>query len=595
LVVLGQLGLAGVAVGEVALVQKDGDWQLRRDGQPFFIKGGGGDGSKAWLARAGGNSFRTWGVGQDTPAKLKRARDNGLMVSLGFWLGHERHGFDYSDPQALARQKKKVREGVLKYRDHDQVLMWVLGNEMEGYERGDDPRIWKHVQDLAAMVKSLDPSRPIMTVVAEINKHKVAAIHKHCPDVQIIGINSYGGAASIPDRYRQVGGEKPYVITEFGPPGPWEIEMNAFDAPPELTSTQKAKIYRNVWQQAIAAERDALCLGGYAFTWGWKQEATTTWFGMFLPSGEKLAAVDVMQKAWTGAWPANRCPTIEPLSAKPGQTVAPGSRVTVPLQANDPDGDALSVEWQLHTEANEYVTGGDAQDRTQQWPNAIAASSNNQVILDMPTRPGVYRLYAFVRDGHNAAATANLPLRVQGKQQPGQASPTAQNEIHAPQPALPIKLIGEAVHNPPYAASGYMGGASGITMARKSIASSKAGPTALHVQYDGTDGWAGVVWQNPANDWGEKPGGYDLSTASKLTFWARGEKGGETVTFGLGVIGDDKPYPDTASIEKSMTLTDQWRQYTIDVTGNDLSRIKTGFMWVAEGSTSFYLDDVQYQ
>ena len=39
-------------------------------------------------------------------------------------------------------------------------------------------------------------------------------------------------------------GTKPVIITEFGPPGVWEIAMTSFGAPPELTSTEKAAVYR---------------------------------------------------------------------------------------------------------------------------------------------------------------------------------------------------------------------------------------------------------------------------------------------------------------------------------------------------------------
>jgi hypothetical protein len=40
---------------------KDG-WQLLRAGEPYFIMGAGGEGSRALLAQAGGNSIRTWGA-----------------------------------------------------------------------------------------------------------------------------------------------------------------------------------------------------------------------------------------------------------------------------------------------------------------------------------------------------------------------------------------------------------------------------------------------------------------------------------------------------------------------------------------------------
>ena len=62
-----------------------------------------------------------------------------------------------------------------------------------------------------------------MTVIAELGKDKVQKIQKLCPDIDIIGVNSYGGGASLATRYRQAGGKRPFIVTEFGPPGTWEI------------------------------------------------------------------------------------------------------------------------------------------------------------------------------------------------------------------------------------------------------------------------------------------------------------------------------------------------------------------------------------
>ena len=61
---------------------------------------------------------------------------------------------------------------------------------------------------------------------------KVQQLHKHCPDIDIIGINSYGGGVSLADRYRAAGATKPFVITEFGPPVTWETKLNEFGAAP---------------------------------------------------------------------------------------------------------------------------------------------------------------------------------------------------------------------------------------------------------------------------------------------------------------------------------------------------------------------------
>ena len=112
-----------------------------------------------------------------------------------------------------------------------------------------------------------------------------------------------------------------------------------------------------------------------------------------------------------------------------------------------------------------------------------------------------------------------------------------------------------------------------------------------------------IPWKSsrshPANGWGKQPGGYDLTGAKKLTFWARGKEGGERIDFGLGLIGSDKPYPDTAKAElKGVKLKKEWRRYTIDLDDEDLTRIKTAFVWTLAGRgrpLTFYLGDIRFE
>jgi len=65
---------AHAAAPAVSLHHHDGKAELRVNGEPYYIKGAGGDGSKPKLVEAGGNTFRTWGAGDDTQAKLDEAQ-----------------------------------------------------------------------------------------------------------------------------------------------------------------------------------------------------------------------------------------------------------------------------------------------------------------------------------------------------------------------------------------------------------------------------------------------------------------------------------------------------------------------------------------
>lgn len=114
-------------------------------------------------------------------------------------------------------------------------------------------------------------------------------------------------------------------------------------------------------------------------------------------------------------------------------------------------------------------------------------------------------------------------------------------------------------------------------------------------------GWAGVYWLQPANNWGNEDKGFNLSGAKRLVFWARGEKGGETVVFKMGGVGMGRPYPDTdAAATEPIALTTEWQEYSIDLQGKDLTRIIGGFAWIGSAKHNrqnivFYLDNIRYE
>lgn len=564
----------------------NGNWQLLRGGEPYFILGAGGDHSKELLKQLGGNSFRTWGVGNDTQAKLDEAHRLGLTVTLGIWLGHERHGFNYNDPDQVARQLEQARQAVLKYKDHPALLMWGVGNEMEG--EGSNAAIWTAVNQVAAMIKQLDPDHPTMTVIAELGGRKVSNLHRLCPDIDVVGINTYAGGRSVAQRYREAGGTKPFVITEFGPAGMWEVGKNAWGAPAEPTSTEKARWYRATYDGSILPEKEKLCLGSYAFTWGHKQEATATWFGLFLPDGARVEAVDTLAELWTGKVPENRTPQIASLKAVTSDRVAPGETVRVRVEASDPEKDPLRIVWKLTRDHAQYNTGGDHQAAPPAFPDAIVNQGEPEVELKMPAEGGGYWLYAVVYDDHGGAATATLPLFV--------AAPETGPKAEKAKLPMPIYADGKSS---PYAPSGWMGNTGAVAMDENHTGNPHSGETCLRVSYSAPDQWAGVTWQHPANDWGDAAGGFDLSGAKRVSFWARGETGEEKVEFKLGILGQDKKFPDSASAESgTITLTRDWKQYSIDLAGKDLGRIKTPFVWVLAGQgkpVTFYLDDIQYE
>lgn len=402
-------------------------FRLLRNGVPFVIRGVGGTSHIPLLASCGGNAIRTW----DADSALRPvagkplidlAEKHGVAVTVGLWLGHERHGFRYDEEGPVARQRQDVELAVSRLQDHPALLMWGLGNEMEGPTgAGDSAAVWREVNHLAGLVKKIDPNHPVMTVVANVNPAKLAAIQRHAPEVDILGVNAYSGAAGIEAALRQHGWRKPYCITEYGLPGPWEVAKTEWQAPIEPSSREKAALYNAATTKILAdAERPGgggdppRCLGGFAFLWGQKQEATATWFGMLLPSGEKTLVVDAVTQAWTGAWPANRAPVLKghdvPLA---GKKLRGGAQVEVSVSYKDPDGDPLTFVWEVVKESTDRREGGDAEAKPEAVSGSmIGAGGNGEATVRIPTASGGYRLFVTVRDGRGSGCSDNWPFYV---------------------------------------------------------------------------------------------------------------------------------------------------------------------------------------
>jgi len=132
-------------------------------------------------------------------------------------------------------------------------------------------------------------------------------------------------------------------------------------------------------------------------------------------------------------------------------------------------------------------------------------------------------------------------------------------------------------------------------------------------------GWVGSYWQYPPNNWGNIPKAYDLTGATKLTFWARGKVGREVINkFQVGGITGKYRDSGIASIGP-VTLSKEWKKYTINLKNmNDsiiisnedrecwpfmepLSRIIGGFCWATSSKVNdnqgitFYLDEIRFE
>ena len=402
---------------KVEIVATDSGYQLLRGGEPYSIKGAGMavDDIERFAAH-GGNSIRNWTTNsrnQDTQEFLDKAYAHGVTVALCLPLQAERWGFDYDDADAVAVQLAALREEVLKYRDHPALLFWIIGNELN--HSYSNAKVFDAVNDVAAMIHELDPNHPTTTATEGIRQETIDNIAARAPDLDFISFQLYGELFALPERIADLNFTRPFMVTEWGAIGYWEMDKTAWDAPVEMTSSEKAEVFMR-GQRDILASLDGQLIGSYAFLWGQKQERTPTWFGMFTEDGEETEVVDVMHYSWTGSWPENRSPQVREITLNGGDskssvTLVSGGQVEARLKAVDPDGDALDYRWELKRESDATAVGGDHEERLSNLDGLIGSVNSKSTLITVP-EPGKYRLFAYAFDGNGHAAHANIPFQV---------------------------------------------------------------------------------------------------------------------------------------------------------------------------------------
>lgn len=404
-------GPAGAS--RVSIVKSGGRYVLMRNGESYFTKGADGAVHLEELAAAGGNSIRA-GV-----ASLDRAQSLGLTVLAKLPFAKQRMGFDYSDAAAVGRQREQIRGIVLQYKDHPALLAWSVGNELEIRTTPEQRAIlWKEIDRVARMIHEADPNHPVITAIGGAYRSMLGELNQYCPDLDAVGLNSYADMLALPEDIAKQGWTRPYWVTEFGPRGHWQVPRTEWKLPIEDNSTGKAEFYRKAYLHAVQGQPN--CLGSYVFHWAQHHEKTHTWYGMFLEDGSRTEAVDAMTFLWSGKWPANRSPRIgETAIAIRGHAagpavVPPGGVLECRLDVTDPDGDTLAIAWDLRQDVSGNPNvGGDREEPTPPIDGAVLSAEGNRASVRIPREPGVYRLFAYARDGHGNAATASVPLLVQ--------------------------------------------------------------------------------------------------------------------------------------------------------------------------------------
>ena len=404
---------------KVELNYRGNKFQLSVNNEPFYINGAGVDfGSIKSLADFGGNAFRTWRVNNGEKSGLEildEAHQNGLMVCMGIEVERERHGFDYDDDIAVAKQMAEIKQDILALKDHPALLMWGIGNELN--LRHKNPKVWDAVNDLSKMIHQVDPNHPTTTMLAGAEPEVIALVADNCPDLDLLSFQIYGAIDKLPSFLKESNYQGAYMITEWGATGHWECINTTWDRPIEANSTKKANDYYSRYINYIAADTKQ-CIGSFVFLWGQKQERTPTWYGLFLENNKSTEATQVMQYLWTGKWAEHRIPKIGELTIN--NMHAEDSVCLQQNQIHDAKIDVmasnknLSYRWELTREVERELEsdGGDFEPTPETVWQQSGANTSSEIQFSL-TETGEFRLFIYVDDCYGGSATANIPILIE--------------------------------------------------------------------------------------------------------------------------------------------------------------------------------------
>jgi hypothetical protein len=398
-----------------------GNWQLRVGGSAYRIKGltygppqAAADGYLRDLHSMGVNTIRIWGVDDaNTPALLDRAAQQGIKVIVGHWLNQ---GADYvHDTAYLNSVQTEIMNRVNALKNNPGVLMWDVGNEViltmqdHGLSAAEVEarRIGyaKFVNRLAQAIHAADPNHPVTSTDAYTGAWPY--YKQYAPDLDLLAVNSYGAIGNVYHDWVAGGYAKPYIVTEGGPSGEWEVPNDVNGVPAEPTDVQKRDGYAN--SVAAIDAHPGVALGVTEFHYGLENDFGGVWLNTFTGGWRRLGYY-ALSSAYSGQIPANTPPVISSMSVSNQTAVPAGGTFTVTVAASDPQNDLIRYNLMY---SDKYLSGGTGLTNV-----TFTDNGNGSFTVKAPETLGVWKVYVYAFDGQGNAGIEQKSIRVA---QPAQA------------------------------------------------------------------------------------------------------------------------------------------------------------------------------
>jgi hypothetical protein len=408
--------------GAVRVTGSQGNWQLTVGGQPYTVKGLTWGPAMADAARympdvrsMGVNTVRTWGTDASTKPLLDAAADHGVRVVNGFWLqpgGGPGSGgcADYVRDTAYKNNTlTEFARWVETYKSHPATLMWNVGNEsvlgLQNCYSGAELEAQRNaytsfVNDVAKKIHSIDPDHPVTSTDAWTGAWPY--YKRNAPDLDLYSMNAYGDICGVQEDWEEGGYTKPYIITESGPAGEWEVPDDANGVPDEPTDVQKAAGYTEAWD-CVTGHR-GVALGATLFHYGTEYDFGGVWFNL-LPDGLKRLSYYAVKQAYAGSTAGdNTPPVVTNMAVSPASSAPAGGEFTVRADVRDPDGDPLKYKILL---SGNYANG-DKRLVEAAWRQ----TGNGTFAVTAPEKLGVWKVYVQAEDGRGNAGIETKSVKI---------------------------------------------------------------------------------------------------------------------------------------------------------------------------------------
>ncbi len=398
----------------VRVTGSQGNWQLQVNGAPWEVKGitygppqNALDGYVRDLKSMGVNTIRAWGVDDNTPALLNKAAQHGIKVVVGHWLNQ---GADYvNDTAYKTNVKNEIVARVNALKGLQGVLLWDVGNEviltMQDFGLPADVvearrvAYARFVNEVAVAIHAADTNHPVTSTDAWTGAWPY--YKNYSPALDLLAVNSYGAIGGVKADWIAQGHTKPYILTEGGPAGEWEVPNDLNGVPTEPTDLAKRAGYTASWN-AIKAH-PGVALGATEFHYGLENDFGGVWLNVFT-GGWKRLGYHALKAAYTGTPSANTPPEITSMTVGSQTAVPAGGQFTVNVAAGDPNGDAIRYNLMF---SNKHVNGNRGFDHvrfTQTGPGAFSVTA--------PQQMGVWKVYVYAYDGHGNVGIETRSFKV---------------------------------------------------------------------------------------------------------------------------------------------------------------------------------------